>query len=101
MKIVCLILIYFGSAIPAFADQGKVVKEDICGTGNTLIETTEGLYVVAEHDSGVYLHEGNVVFGILKTTGLQKITRSDGESGLFYIEEYGSEIDDVFEELCD
>jgi hypothetical protein len=101
MKKVILFLICFGFAVPAFADKGVVVKEDVCGTGNAIIETTDGWYVAAEHYSGVYLYEGDVVFGNLKTYGFQEITRSDGESGRFYIEDYESDIGDAFEELCD
>lgn len=56
--------------------------------------------MTAEHYSGVYLYEGNVVLGNLKTYGFQEITRNDGESGRFYIEEYESDIGDAFEELC-
>lgn len=37
----------------AFADKGVVVKEDVCGTGNAIIETSDGWYVAAEHYSGV------------------------------------------------
>jgi hypothetical protein len=55
--------------VPAFADKGVVVKEDVCGTGNAIIETTDGWYVAAEHYSGVYLYEGDVVFGSLTTYG--------------------------------
>ena len=101
MKKVILFLICFGFAAPAFADKGVVVKEDVCGAGNAIIETTDGWYVAAEHYSGVYLYEDDVVFGNLKTYGFQKITRSDGKSGRFYIEDYESDIGDAFEELCD
>jgi hypothetical protein len=59
----------FSFAVPAFADKGVVVKEDVCGTGNAIIETTDGWYVAAEHYSGVYLYEGDVVFGSLTTYG--------------------------------
>lgn len=95
-----MFLICFGFAVPAFADKGVVVKEDVCGTGNAIIETTDGWYVAAEHYSGVYLYEGDVVFGNLKSYGFQEITRNDGQSGRFYIEDYESNIGDAFEELC-
>lgn len=85
----------------AFADKGVVVKEDVCGTGNAIIETSDGWYVAAEHYSGVYLYEGDVVFGNLKTYGMEEITRNDGESGSFYIEDWESNIGSAFEELCD
>lgn len=84
-----------------FADKGVVVKEDVCGTGNAIIETTDGWYIAAEHYSGVYLYEGDVVFGNMKTYGMEEITRNDGESGDFYIEDWESDIGDAYEELCD
>lgn len=84
-----------------FADKGVVVKEDVCGTGNSIIETSDGWYIAAEHYSGVYLYEGDVVFGNMKTYGMEEITRNDGESGDFYIEDWESDIGDAYEELCD
>jgi hypothetical protein len=83
------------------ADVGTVVKEDVCGSGNSIIETTDGWYIAAEHYSGVYLYEGDVVYGRMKTYGMQTLTRKDGEEGSFYIEDYESNIGDAFEELCD
>ena len=53
-------------ALPVYADKGVVVKEDVCGSGNSIIETTDGWYVAAEHYSGVYLYEGDIVVGNLK-----------------------------------
>ena len=97
---ILIVMLLFG-VTPAFADKGVVVKEDVCGTGNVIIETTDGWYVAAEHYSGVYLYEGDVVFGKLKKYGFTEITRSDGRSGRFYIEDYESNIEDAFEELCD
>lgn len=96
MLVSCLV---FSSA--AFADKGVVVKEDVCGTGNAIIETSDGWYVAAEHYSGVYLYEGDVVFGNMKTYGMEEITRNDGGSGDFYIEDWESDIGDAYEELCD
>lgn len=85
----------------AFADTGVVVKEDVCGSGNSIIETTDGWYIAAEHYSGVYLYEGDVVYGQMKTYGFQILTRKDGREGRFYIEDYESDIGDAYEELCD
>jgi len=87
-------------SLPALADKGVVVKEDVCGSGNAIIETTDGWYVAAEHYSGVYLYEGDVVYGKLKTYGSEELTRADGQSGSFYIENWVSEIGEAFEELC-
>jgi hypothetical protein len=101
MKRIIMIIFLVGLSVPAFADKGEVVKEDVCGTGNAIIETTDGWYVAAEHYSGVYLYEGDIVFGNLKTYGFQEITRNDGQSGKFYIEDYESDIGNAFEELCD
>lgn len=85
----------------AYADKGEVVKEDVCGSGNSIIETTDGWYIAAEHYSGVYLYEGDIVFGKLKKYGFTEITRKDGRTGHFYIEDYESNIGEAFEELCD
>ncbi len=96
---ISVVLTLFSSV--ALADKGVVVKEDVCGSGNSIIETTDGWYVAAEHYSGVYLYEGDVVFGNMKTYGMQELTRSNGSSGSFYIEDWESDIGDAFEELCD
>lgn len=95
-----LVLVLGGYALPALADKGVVVKEDVCGSGNAIIETTDGWYVAVEHYSGVYLYEGDVVYGKLKTYGFEELTRANGQSGRFYIENWVSEIGEAFEELC-
>lgn len=91
----------FLTASFAFADKGVVVKEDVCGSGNAIILTSDGWYVAAEHYSGVYLHEGDIVYGKLKSYGFHTIIMSDGTEGKFYIEDYESDIGDAFEELCE
>ncbi len=101
MKNIILTTILLALPAIAFADKGVVVKGDVCGSGNSIIETTDGWYIVAEHYSGVYLYEGEVVYGKMKTYGFQVITREDGQEGRFYIEDYESNIGDAFEELCD
>jgi hypothetical protein len=83
------------------ADKGIVVKEDVCGSGNTIIETTDGWFIAAEHYSGVYLYEGDIVFGKMKTYGFQILMRADGSEGKFYIEDYESTLGGAYEELCD
>lgn len=85
----------------SFGDVGVVVKDDVCGSGNSIIETSDGWFVAAEHYSGVYLYEGDVVFGKMKTYGFQVLTRKDGREGRFYIEDYESDIGDAYEELCE
>ena len=50
------LLLVFAAAVfvsSAYADRGVVVKEDVCGSGNSIIETSDGWYVAAEHYSGV------------------------------------------------
>ncbi|MGJ0484673.1 MAG: hypothetical protein ACR65R_09075 [Methylomicrobium sp.] len=100
MRKLMLFLLLVGSSFPALADRGEVVKEDVCGTSNAIIETTDGWYFAAEHYSGVYLYEGDIVYGTMKTYGMQELAREDGESGNFYIEDWESDIGDAFEELC-
>jgi len=85
----------------AFSDKGVVVKDDVCGSGNAIIETTDGWYIAAEHYSGVYLYEGDIVYGKMKTYGFQTLIRDDGSEGNFYIEDWESDIGDAYEELCD
>ena len=89
------------SSFYAYADKGQVVEQDVCGSGNAVIETTDGWYIAAEHQSGVYLNEGDIVFGNLKTFGFEVITRDDGSDGQFYIEDYEFGFEAALEELCD
>ncbi len=86
--------------VSANADTGIVIKEDVCGSGNSIIETSDGWYVAAEHYNGVYLYVGDVVYGNMKTYGIQDITRRDGAVGSFYIEDWESNIGAAYEELC-
>ncbi|HCH70375.1 MAG TPA: hypothetical protein DE042_07885, partial [Colwellia sp.] len=88
------------SASDCEEESGEVVKEDVCGTGNTIIETDSGWFVAAEHYSGVYLTEGDQVCGNLTTYGFEDICRDD-DCGNFYIEDYESSIKSAYEELCD
>ena len=90
--------IAFSSA--AFADKGIVIKEDVCGSGNVIIETTDGWFIAAEHYGGSYMSEGDEVFGKMKTYGMQELTRSDGQSGRFFIDDYESSMGSAYEELC-
>lgn len=101
MRNLVLFVSFLGTSFSALADRGEVVKEDVCGAGNAIIETTDGWYIAAEHYSGVYLYEGDIVYGNMKTYGMEDLTREDGESGTFYIEDWESNIGDAFEELCD
>ena len=83
MKKAALFSFFVAMSVNVYADKGEVIKSDVCGTGNVIIETSDGWYVAAEHWSGVYLEEGDVVFGELKTYGSEEITRNDGDSGDF------------------
>ena len=83
------------------ADVGVVVKEDVCGSGNSIIETSDGWFIAAEHYSGVYLYEDDVVYGNMKTYGFEDLTRKDGNSGNFYIEDYETNLESAYEEVCD
>ncbi len=94
-------LIALGLSAILYADVGIVVKDDVCGTGNAIIETSDGWFIAAEHYSGVYLYEGDKVFGNMKTYGSETLTREDGSAGSFYIEDWESNIGDAYEELCD
>ena len=98
-KVVVLMTILAASTL--YADVGVVVREDVCGSGNSIIETSDGWYIAAEHYGGVYLYEGDLVYGTMKTYGMQTLTRKDGSEGRFYIEDWESNFDDALEELCD
>lgn len=88
-------------SMPVFAEIGVVFKEDVCGAGNAILKTTDGLYISAEYNKGVYLYAGDTVSGNLRTFGLENITREDGETGSFYILNYIDDIDVALEELCE
>jgi len=96
-----VILIMILSITLANADSGTVVKDDVCGLGNSIIETDDGWFIAAEHYGGVYLYEGDRVYGKMKTYGFQTLSREDGSDGNFYIEDWESNIGEAYEELCD
>ena len=79
----------------------KIASKLSEGSGNSIIETNDGWYIAAEHYSGVYLYEGDIVYGNMKTYGFETITREDGEEGNFFIEDYLSSIGEAYGELCD
>ncbi len=86
----------------AFAERGRVIRIDICGSGNALIQMDGGMYIAAEHYSGVYLSAGDLVFGNLKTYGFEELTRKDKESGVFFVQDCQSDnIGDAIKILCD
>lgn len=76
------------------------MKDEVCGSGNIIIETTDGWYIAAEHYSGEYLYEGDVVYGNMKAYGIEDLTRDDGETTQYYIEDWESSIGGALEELC-
>jgi hypothetical protein len=101
MKIITFVAIVLALPVIAFADLGVVLKEDVCGNGNSIIETKDGWYIAAEYHSGVYLYEGDVVYGKMTTNGFQILYRKDGQAGRFYIEDYETNVGEAYEELCD
>ena len=56
-KTLLLTATFFSTVVQG--DIGEVIKEDVCGSGNSIIETNDGWYIAAEHYSGVYLYEGD------------------------------------------
>ncbi|WP_413154341.1 hypothetical protein [Bartonella sp. cb54] len=94
----CIILTLWSSVV--FADKGIVIKEDVCGIGNVIIETTDGWYIAAEYYSGVYLSEGDLVYGEMKTYGFKDLYKNNGNFGRFYIENWVLDIGDALKELC-
>jgi hypothetical protein len=84
-----------------FADVGIIIKENVCGNDNYIIQTKDDWFIAVEWYGGMYLNEGDVVFGTLKTYGFQKIIKEDGEEVQIYIEDYESTIGKAFEELCE
>ena len=73
MKSVIILFITFVISNAALAGRGVVIREDVCGLGNSIIETIDGWYVVSEHWSGVYLYEGDIVYGNMKTYGFETL----------------------------
>ena len=105
-KLLFLLIIPFSSFgqddCSDFNDYGIVIKEDVCGLGNTIIETSDGWYVAAEHWSGAYLYEGDYVCGNLKTYGLEDVYSPSRDAWInFYIEDYELRLSSAYEELCD
>lgn len=84
-----------------YAEKGEVIRENVCGSSNYIIETSDGWYVALEHWSGSYLSTGDIVFGNLKSYGFQEITKKNGNNSKVYIEDYETSIGRALEELCD
>lgn len=101
MKLLIMVTAILFIPTAVMADAGVVVKEDVCGSGNSIIKTTDGWFIAAEHYSGVYLYKGDVVYGKMKTYGFQTLMRKDGREGRFYIEDYESDIGEAYSELCE
>ncbi len=95
MKKIILILSVLLLPCQVAADRGIVIDDDVCGSGNVLIQISNGMYIAAEYYAGVYLLKGDTVYGDLKTYGFGKLTRTDKETGEFFIQECQS---DNFEE---
>ena len=102
MKKLIFLLILMLTPQQVSAERGIVIKEDVCGTGNVLIQVDGGMYIAAEYYSGVILFKGDKVFGKLKTYGFEEITNGDKESGTFFVQDCQSDnIGDAIKVLCD
>ncbi len=101
MTRVFLLLFILLFPIQALAELGVVIKEDVCGSGNVIIETIDGGYVAAEHYSGVTLFKGDIVSGNLRTYGFEKLIRMDNrESGDFFVVDCQSSTEKAKKVLC-
>ena len=94
-----LIFLFFSSV--AAADRGVVIREDVCGSSNIIIETSDYWYIAAEWYGGQEFYEGTTVYGNLKTYGFEDLTDSSGNSGRYYIEDWESSLESAYEEHCD
>lgn len=106
-KIITIALISFVSSVSALAaalatpEQGTVIKEDVCGPGNIIIETTSGWYITAKWYGGYPLYEGYNVTGNLTSYGFKDVFSSSGNETKLYIKDYGSSLENAIEEHCD
>jgi len=89
------------SANLALADTGVVVKEEVCGSDNIIIETTDGWYIAAEWYGGPVLFEGMSVYGEMKTYGMRDLCDDSGSCGPYWIEDYEYSFASAMEEHCD
>ena len=98
-KFYALFLLFLSSV--AFADKGEVIRENVCGSSNVIIETSDYWYIAAEWYGGREFYEGTTVYGNLKTFGFEELTDSSGNSGRYYIEDYESSLESAYDEHCD
>ena len=101
MKKLLIVIVFLLVLTPLFADKGIVIREDVCGMGNAIILTTDGWYIAAVHNSGVYLNEGDIVTGKMTKYGFQTLYTEDGREGRFYIKDYEIYFDDADDEFPD
>ncbi len=102
MKKLVFLLAVLLLPIQASADRGVVIKENVCGSGNAIVETSGGKYIAIEYYSGVYLFKGDVVYGNLKNYGFEELTRKDDKkTGEFFVEDCQGSLEDALEVLCD
>ena len=85
----------------ASADKGTVVRDDVCGSDNIIIETDSGWYIAAEWYGGPVLYEGMRVFGNMITYGMEDLCNSSGSCGPYWIEDYEYSMSAALEEHCD
>lgn len=99
-KILFLVILLL--PVQVSAERGIVMKEDVCGSGNVVIQLSDSMYIAAEHYSGVNLSKGDEVQGNLTVYGFGELIRADKESGEFFIQEcYSDKIGDAIKALCD
>lgn len=81
-------------------ESGEVMQEDVCGSGNIIIESKSGWYVAAEHYSGSYFSKGDTVCADDFTSyGFEKICKGE-RCGSYYIEDYELKLEEAYKELC-
>lgn len=81
-------------------ESGEVIRDDVCGSGNIIIETQSGWFVAAEHYSGTTFSKGDLVCGDLTSYGFEEICEGSNCSR-YYIEDYESSVGSAYDELCD
>ena len=97
----CYMLFILFLAGAATADKGVVIRENVCGSSNIIIETSDYWYVAAEWYGGREFYEGATVYGNLKTYGFEELTDSNGNKGRYYIEDWESSLESAYDEHCD
>jgi len=77
-----------------------VVKDDICGFGNIVLENRYGDYIAAEHYSGSYFNDGDTVYGDFSSGSYKNLVNENRQKGTFDILGQGSDVDSATQLLC-